>query len=168
MKKLLLLLLAGILAFNMSAQSYFGSDASVVFKGGYNFNDKQSTTTLSFVGDFAFFRVGFNLNCVIACEDGLRTVYVPVFSPAIGLSYGERNMYYLMFGAQPRSIFGKIVHDSPPGDIFNFSLEAGCDIPLNDLLYINFSAQYWLPSQNSEIYNPYQGFNLMAGLGFYL
>ena len=168
MKKFILLLLLSILAWNASAQSYLGSDASIVLKGGYNFNAKQPTTNLSLVGDFAFVRVAFNLNYAIVQNKLLQPDYIPFFSPAIGFTYGMRSVYYLMFGTQMCGIFNNDEQKKSTTGNFCFLLETGCDIPLSNLLFFNLAVQYWLPSKNPGNNNPYQGFNLMAGLGFYL
>lgn len=168
MKRFILFLLASILALNVSAQDYFESNASVVFKGGYNFLEKQPTTTVAFYGDFAFVRVGFSMDYVFSQNKDFRPIRMPMFSPAIGLSYGYKNMAYLMFGAKPFSILNKQTNQVLPKDKFRFSLEAGCDISLNSLMFINLSLQYLLPAKETELERPYQSLMLMAGFGFYI
>ena len=168
MKKFLLLLIASILALNASAQSYLESNAGIVFKGGYNFLEKQPTTTVALYGDFAFVRVGFSMDYVFSQNKDYRPVRMPLFSPALGVSYGYRNVAYLMFGAKPFGILNKETNKMLSKDKFRFSIESGCDISLNSLMFINLSLQYLLPAKETELERPYQSLMLMAGFGFYI
>lgn len=168
MKKLILLLFAVILGMNMSAQERSPVEASIVVKGGYNFLEKQPVAQVSLFGNFAFVRFGVSFNYAFIKTDVVDLSQLPAFSPSIGLTYGDKNVVYLMCGAQPWGVLDKETNKLLPRDRWRCSLEAGYDIRLSDRLFFNLSAFYLLPGKETETTRLCQNLSILAGLGFRL
>ena len=168
MKKLVLLLIAGILCFDVSAQSGSPVGANIVVKGGYNFLEKQPVSQLTLFGDFAFVRFAINFNYAFAQKEFDEPMRFPAFSPSLGLTYGYKNKVYFMCDAQPWGVWNETKNKVLPYERWRCSLEAGYDICLTDWLFFNISALYLIPSRQTEQERPCQNLSLMAGFGFRL
>ena len=130
--------------------------------------EKQPVVNASLVGDFYFFRFALNFNYIVAPSTGFQSKNMPSFSPAIGVTYGDRNMAYFMCGAQPSGIVDRETQKVISQDKWRITLEAGYEIRLNDLLFISIGANYFLPVKDTQTLHYYQNLSLMAGLGFHL
>jgi len=168
MKRFILLFVLGILQFNAFAQGIPELDAGIVIKGGYNFLEKQPVSSVTIFRNVAFLRFSLSYNFVVAPKSSLQPTQLPIFSPAIGLCYGEKNVVHLTCGVQPWGVFNKQSQTMTSQQQLRVSFDLGYDIRLGDRLFLSIGAYYLLPVKDTETEHFYRNLSLMAGLGFRL
>lgn len=172
MKKFLLFCAALLLSVSAFAQfdtDWYYPGGRVVTRVGYSLYQKEVVGDITASFETGFLRLQLETGTFALGRIGPRRRYVTqYFAPSLGVVCGSKHLFYLLAGATNWPILiseGDVV--TLRKGIWHAKLDAGFDIRLNDLFFINLGGTYVFPNRSAEFTAPSE-LSFFAGIGFYI
>jgi len=172
MKKFLLFFAALLLSVSAFAQfdtDWYNLGGRVATRVGYSLYQKEIIGDITASLEAGFLRLQLETGTFALDEvaTGRRRI-TQYFSPSFGVVCGSKHLFYLLAGATNWPMLikeGDVV--TLRKNIWHFKLDAGFDIRLNDLFFINLGGTYVFPNR-FDTFTASSALLFFVGIGCYI